>query len=227
MKDAFEKGLFWELYVDLERQFLAYLDYVPYLKGNERTYSFKLLNLALSIGGYIDSFFKEMVRYGEFTDEDCIEKCNEIKELMSAGKSIDIYMPINAFEKEYSFSKTKVVFKCLPQRKGMTPFALRPNGNNIPTWWSFYNDLKHDLSVNLKKANLKNTRDALAGAFILNAVHKPSIFRLHKYGLLKMRYGVLLNDNQLKDQLTNNQTPPGLIETNLFIYDYEENPKFK
>jgi len=47
--DNFEKGIFWELYGDLERQFENFLDYVPYLEANENTYSFKLLNLILRL----------------------------------------------------------------------------------------------------------------------------------------------------------------------------------
>lgn len=50
-EDKFEKGYFWELYIDLERQFRAFLTYVPYLKGNEKTYSYRLLSMILSIGG--------------------------------------------------------------------------------------------------------------------------------------------------------------------------------
>lgn len=49
--DNFENGYFWELYNDLERQFITILEYVPYLEGNETTYSFKILNLILGIGG--------------------------------------------------------------------------------------------------------------------------------------------------------------------------------
>jgi len=36
--DNFENGIFWELYKDLERQFQDFLEYVPYLSGNEKAY---------------------------------------------------------------------------------------------------------------------------------------------------------------------------------------------
>lgn len=49
-RDKFGNGIFWELYKDLERQFQTFLEYTPYLEGNENVYSFKLLNLILSIG---------------------------------------------------------------------------------------------------------------------------------------------------------------------------------
>ena len=45
---TFENGGFWEYYKDLERQFEDFLVFVPYLRGNEKTYSFKLLNIFLS-----------------------------------------------------------------------------------------------------------------------------------------------------------------------------------
>jgi hypothetical protein len=69
IKDAFEEGYFWEYYMDLERQFMEYLNYVPYLQGNERTYSFRLANLILMIGAHIDSAFKEIAKFPEFSND--------------------------------------------------------------------------------------------------------------------------------------------------------------
>ena len=74
---TFENGGFWEYYKDLERQFEDFLKDVPYLEGNEKTYSFKLLNIFLSIGGHIDSAFKELARYQQFAEN---ESCKEILE---------------------------------------------------------------------------------------------------------------------------------------------------
>ena len=72
VEDSFESGYLWELYMDLERQFENFLEYVPYIDGNESVHSFKLLNLITSIGGYVDSAFKEMARYPRFSDnKDC------------------------------------------------------------------------------------------------------------------------------------------------------------
>ena len=59
--DNFRNGYFWELYTDLEHQLRDFLEYVPYLPGNEDIYSFRLLNLILSIGGHVDSTLKEMI----------------------------------------------------------------------------------------------------------------------------------------------------------------------
>ena len=247
MKDNFEMGIFWELYMDLERQFENYLEYVPYLKdtpggikprGNERVYSFKLLNLILSIGGHIDSVFKEMARYKGFKDVDCRTNCTEIKRRIREKENVPVYLPINAFEKEYSLSQRSVIFKCVPQHEVVTPFVPTREGNNVPKWWTYYNGLKHDLSVNLKKANLRNARDVLAGAFVLNVVHIPALFRLLKNKLLKpkiwpvqgTKYQLVGSDPLSKDQLelvTNNSKPNCLVETNLFIYDFDTEPSYK
>ena len=236
MKDNFETGIFWELYKDLERQFENYLEYVPYLKdisgglkpkGNERVYSFKLLNFILSIGGHIDSVFKEMARYKGFKDTECKKYCKQIKGMIRSGKPVPIYFPINAFENEYTLSQRSMVFKCLPQREVVTPFSRNPDGNNVPKWWTYYNGLKHDLSVNLKKANLRNIRDALAGAFILNIVHIPALFRLNEYGLLKSKYGSSKFKKTDLEALTNNSKPWATVETSLFLYDFDNKPAYK
>lgn len=234
MNDNFETGIFWELYKDLERQFENYLEYVPYLKdtpggirpkGNERVYSFKLLSLILSVGGHIDSVFKEMARYRNFKDADCKRICGQIRKKIREKKTVSIYLPIEAFEKEYDLSQRHVIFKCLPQREVITPFA---SGRNIvPKWWTYYNGLKHDLSINLKKANLRNLRDALAGAFILNVVHVPALFRLNEYGALKPKYGSNKFAKTELEAVTNNSKPYATVETNLFIYDFDTEPAYK
>ena len=49
-KYTFEVGYFWEYYRALERQFIDFLNYVPYMESNEDTYSFRLANIILAIG---------------------------------------------------------------------------------------------------------------------------------------------------------------------------------
>src|SRR3990172_12589089 len=73
---TFENGGFWEYYKDLERQFEEFLTYVPYFGKNESTCSFRLLNILLNIGGYVDSAFKEMAMYKRFSKN---AKCKQIK----------------------------------------------------------------------------------------------------------------------------------------------------
>lgn len=221
-KDRFESGIFWELYKDLEAQFKNFLEYVPYLDGNEKTYSPKLLNLVLSIGGHVDSAFKEMARYPEFSNNN---ECKEILEKVRKREIVPITLPLAAFGKEYKLSERTVVFKCIPEREQVKPFKPRHPRAKSPIWWKMYNGLKHDVSINIKKANLETVLNALAGAFLLNVIHIPSYLRLHKYQVFRRKnggsytYGPKARENLIK--FYKQRKFFGRLETPLFIYDLE------
>ena len=225
-KDAFEEGYFWEYYMDLERQFVEYLNYVPYLEGNEQTYSFRLVNLILSIGAHIDSAFKEIARFPEFS--------NKYPELLNpkdkGGRrrkpNIKDYYQI---ESEYSLSQRKVLFKTIPERMPIFPFKDYDETKGfVPIWWSKHNKLKHKFSKeNFKLANLMTARDALAGAFLLNVIHKPAVLRLDEYGLIVGKHIRSLSIRLYGKHFLKNSKPPATIETEIFFYDYEDNPPYK
>lgn len=111
--DAFKEGYFWEYYKDLERQFIDYLNYVPYLEGNEGTYSFRLANLLLCVCSHIDSVFKEIAVFPEFYAKypKMLEPLDEHGD--PRFPEILDFLPI---EDEYSLSKRKVIFKIIPER---------------------------------------------------------------------------------------------------------------
>ena len=248
--DNFEKGIFWELYLDLERQFLDFLEYVPYLAGNETVYSFKLLNLILSIGGHVESAFKEMARFPKFSEnEDCkkiLHLLKKSKENIEKGErpnfpSIKLLLKtfdklhLTRFDKEHrspvsdELSKMKVIFKRLPKREDVIPFTPYNPQTKAPEWWDIYNGLKHDVSLNIEKANLKNTRDALAGAFLLNVIHEPAFRRLFKLGILKLEskggFGIIASESWVsppyfEQDIERGINNPYFVETSLFIYKY-------
>ncbi|TRZ48416.1 MAG: hypothetical protein D4S01_10365 [Dehalococcoidia bacterium] len=225
--DNFENEIFWELYKDLERQFENFLEYVPYLEGNENVYSFKLLNLLLSIGGYVDSAFKEMARYPNFSKN---KDCQEILEKVNKNKTVSVTLPLRAFEKEYHLSEKTVIFRRLPERERIMPFKPRSTRAKSPKWWKIYNGIKHDVGVNLKEATLQNTMHALAGAFMLNAVHYPSLYRLYEYLVLKEAEGVPMIGFELrprplewiKQEYESGRKISFKLKTPRFIYDYEQ-----
>jgi len=225
----FEKGYFWEYYLDLERQFANFLNYVPYLDGNEDVYSFRLANLILSIGAHIDSAFKEIYRYPEFS-----RRYPQILKKIETNKAtIKDYLPIS---KEYCLFERQVRFNPLPKPAVILPFQDYKKSGKVlttPSWWTVYNNVKHEFSLNFKQANLKNVRNALAGAFLINIVHKPTINRLFSLGIAKLkhrnfpvRYGSAheeklsreVMENILKDTIY----PPLFVETELFFFDYEK-----
>jgi hypothetical protein len=66
----------------------------------------------------------------------------------------------------------------------MMPF--RNCGNTEPAWWTAYNNIKHSWSSStIDQANMDNVLDALAGAFLINAVHYPSVAYLYGTGDLR------------------------------------------
>jgi len=236
-RDRFTDGTFWELYTDLEFQFQGFLKAVPFTKRNEKTHSFRLLNLILSIGGYIDSAFKEMTRYPDFSrNTNCKEILKILKESQKRVKlgknpfTVSIELPLKAFDSIYRLSNRKVVFKYLPERVEVVPFTPHNPKTKAPKWWEIYNGLKHDVGKNIENANLKNTRDALAGAFLLNVIHIPAALRLFRYGVTKTDYtgrgiGVIavdtgLGETGLQQILKKQRKYPLFVETSVFKYDY-------
>jgi len=223
---TFENGGFWEYYKDLERQFENFLEYVPYIEGNKKTYSFRLASLILSIGAHIDSAFKEMAKYPDFAD-----KYPKLLSKVLKGKARigDYY----ALAQHYRLPERKITFKCLPERITLTPFKdYKKKGERVatPNWWRVYNKVKHEFSDNFQKATLRNTRDALAGAFLINTCHIPSAVRLCEYGILQgqtregkkyARVGATfeISPSQVEAFLKKNGTYPGFVETSLFIFN--------
>jgi len=191
-KATFENGGFWEYYLDLERQFENFLEYVPYLSKNESVCSFRLVNMLLSIGGHVDSAFKEMAGYRGFSKN---KKCKEIRRKVKESRkgirlgekpiTVSIGESLSAFEELYGLSKKEVIFKRLPEREMIVPFNPHNLKTNAPKWWDIYNGIKHDFSNAFENANLYVTRNALAGAFLLNVIHRPGILRLNDHGILK------------------------------------------
>ena len=221
---TFENGGYWEYYRDLERQFENFLEFVPYLSGNENTFSFRLANLILAIGAHIDSAFKEIARYPEFST-----KYPLILAKQNGQPNIRDYYDLAA---EYKLSERKIMFKRLPEREQVMPFQqYTKDGDRIktPDWWRVYNGVKHHFRENFEKANLKNIRDALAGAFLLNIFHTPAYIRLIEYRVVKPEPGAGRVVYTLKPgwqektrEWINKGKRFGFIETPLFIYDYQE-----
>jgi hypothetical protein len=232
---TFENRGFWEYYRDLERQFEDFLVYVPYLEGNEETYSFRLANLLLSIGAHIDSALKEIAKYSDFQTK--YPEMLKTKEGKPRKPTIMDYYPIS---EEYALPEEIAQFKRLPSNEKILPFekySRKSGKKELPCWWNAYTNVKHSFNENFKEAKLKTTRDALAGAFLLNVIHKPAYDKLFDCGLLKPKYpqgetSSLLSEP--KHDIFNGRTMhaqrpigkyiknPFTIETSLFKYDYEK-----
>ena len=199
------------------------------------------MNLLLSIGGHVDSAFKKMAAYRGFSRnkkcKEIVRKVRETRKRIKKGKGpiiVKIEESLSTFEDIYKLSKREVIFKRLPKREMTVPFQPHNAKTNAPEWWDIYNGIKHDFSNAFEKANLYVTRNALAGAFLLNVIHRPGILRLNEYGILKWppqpiegefagdfdHALIRVPEHTLEDMLKRNQTPWGFVETPLFIYNY-------
>ena len=71
--------------------------------------------------------------------------------------------------------------------KVITPFK---NYRQADGWWKIYNSLKHNRIENYKKANLRNTLNALGSLFLLLMRYKDEEFTkaLIRFGLLKTSF---------------------------------------
>jgi hypothetical protein len=226
---TFENGGYWEYYKDLERQFEDFLESVPYLSGNESTYSFRLANQILAIGAHIDSAFKEIAKYPEFSAKFPEIVNPKTKKGKSREPNITDYYP---FSEVYNLPQKTVMFKRLPEREQLVPFQqyVKVGGRiKTPDWWRVYNKVKHSFSDNFGKATLQNTRDALAGAFLLNVIHTPAYIRLLEYRVVTPQATgtgaavYTLNEGwkeKIKDWIKKGKRY-GFVETPLFSYRYQ------
>ena len=114
--------------------------------------------------------------------------------------------------------------------KKLRPFQQFSRGKS-PVWWRKYNDVKHTWSSSLEQANMDTVLNSLAGAFLLNAVHYPSIKHLWKMGDCEFVIGTgtglavqYLPEKVVDELLTNAssiQKPVSYdhkIETDLFLF---------
>lgn len=222
---AFELGLMWAVYHDMEKIFLNFLEYVPLASDHSKVYSYKLLHLMLQIGGYIDTSFKEMATHSSF---DGNEKCKAIRGKAVKRETVGIDLAREAFEPIYHLSSRLVLVKSPAYLARViierwSPFVEFKEGKS-PKWWKAYNEVKHDWLANLEQANVRNTLYALASAFLLNVVHEPSILALTQWGHVKtlgtaeqqavspeIVHKILNGKRPLKDT-------PVAVETPLFIW---------
>lgn len=194
----------------------------------------------MSIGGYVDSAFKEMARYQGFAND---IGCSKIRKILQesesniqagkAPKTVPINLCLSVFEKIYEISHREVVIKTLPKSTNIVrPFEPYHPKTKAPIWWIAYNELKHDIGAKYLEATPRITYEALAGAFLLNAIHFPSAIRLYNYDILKIqipfrsepsKYSMTqISCDTFQDILKSGQGFSGFAESPLFKYFYSQ-----
>jgi hypothetical protein len=184
----FELGQMWTSYLEMEKQLVDYLEYVPLTNDHKKVYSSKLLRLMLQLGGYIDTAFKEISFCPDF---DKNNDCLAIRKKTDKNSLITFDTYLSTFEPIFELSRKKVIVKqlqCFSYRPLLIdvifPFQVEKN-KVVPKWWTAYNRVKHNMLKGLKNANIENSLSALSGAFLINSIFKPSLISLLEEGVAK------------------------------------------
>lgn len=140
----------WMFYLQLENNFYDTLNFVEFTQDNFSTYSKEYAKQLLSIGSEIDIVCKELCKLIAPTDNR--------RNIVEYARILCGYDDLPNSTVQYNFTKEQ-----------FQPF-LNWSDTNSPSWWKDYNSVKHDRlqNENVKKSNLENVFNALAGLYILN-----------------------------------------------------------
>ncbi len=137
-----------ELYRLTEKQFLEFDEIVPMrLNRKGDTVSPKLYFLLMTICGQVESITGHICKYFDIRADS------------------DMFGPLykKLCEKSSAIEKQSV-------QVVMTRDVLRPFGkteNDIPSWWTSYNKVKHDIPEGMERATVRHTVQALGGLYLL------------------------------------------------------------
>lgn len=103
----------------------------------------------------------------------------------------------------------------------LRPFSEFRHGKS-PSWWKAYNKIKHDWLTNIAEANITNTLNALASAFLLNVIHEPGLISLADAGLVRDSFSEEKSDVKLIKRIIDGNTGPNIfrlwVETPIFLW---------
>jgi hypothetical protein len=205
--------LVWEVYQELEDEFLNLIKYVPLDPNHYQVWSNPLASLLNNIGSSVDSFFKNAILCPSIDDYSGI---NEIRNEVHTH-NMSTYRKI--FNSRYRLANKKIYE--IKTYSSITPYS-NWNEPSTPQWWKDYTAIKHDRFRNEKKATLKSTLEALGGLFILYLNQKETIPVLVDRDIINSRG---LSKYVRKDIILRGEpTPTGAIiyaKTPLFGYVFE------
>lgn len=138
----------WNYFLALDADVERLARFVEFREDNFATYSIEMARLLLTAASEVDVVAKLVCK-----------SCNE----GSSAKNIEDYRR----ELSQAFSRIPDIEVTIP-RYGLTlaPWSDWQN-DKTPDWWSAYNRVKHERNAHFRKANLKNTLNAIGGLFVL------------------------------------------------------------
>lgn len=171
-----------EMYQIIESDFIEFTNYVPLEEGLlDNVYSPRLADIIIRLGCQIEAFFKEWLN------------CP----LADSYPKVDSYR--NGFLKMHQFKKFFEPTAKLSSQEVLViklGYTIRPfedfikSGDDVPFWWTIYNDQKHKAYIERKKATIRNTLYPLAALFVLNGLipNERDIIHFGKHGFSYPQY---------------------------------------
>ena len=223
----FRRGKTWWTFVYLEERLTNISKYVTFSESNNKAWGEELASSLILSGAAVDTFFQRMKECPYIkNNQSVIDIENRVKERKKKGgyQFWDINDYRDALNPIYEFSKNSVD----------VPFGLEYFGEikpfeefdkkRIPTWWTAYNDLKHDYYEKIqKKANLGNVIKCLAGLLVLNTLHICSREYLCLYRHLRDKHNQV-PPLTLADQLSD--CMKGYVKSCVLIEPYIQTKQF-
>ncbi|MCR5496672.1 MAG: hypothetical protein K6F48_02435 [Paludibacteraceae bacterium] len=158
--------LYWQVYLNLERDFLSIADTIHINDKQQEVYSMKIADLLIRTAVEIEALAKELylANDGEvkeakkmFFDSVCLKHLNKLWELEQ--KVVMVVSPAIYFEKE--------------ENKVLKPLYMADKrGPNSSDWKDAYQAIKHNRVNDLTKGSIKHLLHGLAALYVLNLYYR-------------------------------------------------------
>lgn len=161
------QGLNWSLFRDIEDKVIVSTKYVELATQNLGVSSIEFANFLFQICINVEATFKAML-HSSCSSEDTNPQ--DIRNKEKRGDDLNMADYRKVFEPFYRLSQCEVVVSPSDLKYTLKPFDGFQDDKS-PIWWGTYNDVKHDLAANFRKATLRAVLESLSGIFLLNVVH--------------------------------------------------------
>jgi hypothetical protein len=142
---------YWHYFISLEKDFIRTLDFVDLAPANSDCFGDNFAKMILAIGSEVDVISKAL--------------CFAINPASTAHNILHYRDEIAAAYPQIHEASILVERTDLE----ITPWASwSPEVSKSPTWWTAYNNVKHDRIANLTQGNQKNALTSLCGLLVLN-----------------------------------------------------------
>ncbi|KZN65260.1 hypothetical protein N473_01410 [Pseudoalteromonas luteoviolacea CPMOR-1] len=145
-----KQNLHWRYYLSLESDVCALSRYIHFAPDNFKTYSIELAKLYLAICAEVEVVLKEI--------------CDIHPNKKGKNANINIYRQWIVENQQGLIAEEVLSFEF---ELKYVPWKAFEEGRS-PSWWSDYNNVKHERRENFNKANLGNVLESLAGLYITN-----------------------------------------------------------